>query len=379
MAFSLQNFIRTTQTRDGSPRFVITLSAPASALIAAILIVIVAWCFFMGFMVGRGQNPEKHLEEIAAIVGQAKNDESAAPQGDAKPGDAGTAEDQNGENAQAKDKSQPDAQASPDGQPDQGAGDQQAALFGQLCVKEGMAKNTYGTGCFMLMNTGEKAVKSENGLLTTIACGPTGEVNYALEGAVFMAGASIQWLRDEMKLINDAYDSEYFATKVQNTNGVYVVPAFTGLGAPYWDPYARGAIFGLTRGVNANHIIRATLESIAYQTRDVLEAMQADSGIRLHALRVDGGAVANNFLMQFQSDILGTRVERPEVREVTALGAAYLAGLAVGFWQNLDELQEKAVIEREFRPGIETTERNYRYAGWKKAVKRAMAWEEHDE
>ena len=259
------------------------------------------------------------------------------------------------------------------------AGDQQAALFGQLCVKEGMAKNTYGTGCFMLMNTGEKAVKSENGLLTTIACGPRGEVNYALEGAVFMAGASIQWLRDEMKLISDAFDSEYFATKVKDTNGVYVVPAFTGLGAPYWDPYARGAIFGLTRGVNSNHIIRATLESIAYQTRDVLEAMQADSGIRLHALRVDGGAVANNFLMQFQSDILGTRVERPEVREVTALGAAYLAGLAVGFWQNLDELQEKAVIEREFRPGIETTERNFRYSGWKKAVKRAMAWEDHDE
>ena len=259
------------------------------------------------------------------------------------------------------------------------AGDQQAALFGQGCFSSGDAKNTYGTGCFLLMNTGETPCESRNGLLTTIACGPTGEVNYALEGAVFMAGASIQWLRDEMKLINDAYDSEYFATKVQNTNGVYVVPAFTGLGAPYWDPYARGAIFGLTRGVNANHIIRATLESIAYQTRDVLEAMQADSGIRLHALRVDGGAVANNFLMQFQSDILGTRVERPEVREVTALGAAYLAGLAVGFWQNLDELQEKAVIEREFRPGIETTERNYRYAGWKKAVKRAMAWEEHDE
>lgn len=255
----------------------------------------------------------------------------------------------------------------------------QAALFGQLCVKEGMAKNTYGTGCFMLMNTGEKAVTSTHGLLTTIACGPRGEVNYALEGAVFMAGASIQWLRDEMKLISDAFDSEYFATKVKDTNGVYVVPAFTGLGAPYWDPYARGAIFGLTRGVNSNHIIRATLESIAFQTRDVLEAMQADSGIRLHALRVDGGAVANNFLMQFQSDILGTRVERPEVREVTALGAAYLAGLAVGFWQNLDELQEKAVIEREFRPGIETTERNYRYSGWKKAVKRALAWEEHDE
>ncbi|XPE46071.1 glycerol kinase GlpK [Shigella flexneri] len=245
-------------------------------------------------------------------------------------------------------------------------------------LKKGWRKH-HGTGCFMLMNTGEKAVKSENGLLTTIACGPRGEVNYALEGAVFMAGASIQWLRDEMKLISDAFDSEYFATKVKNTNGVYVVPAFTGLGAPYWDPYARGAIFGLTRGVNSNHIIRATLESIAYQTRDVLEAMQADSGIRLHALRVDGGAVANNFLMQFQSDILGTRVERPEVREVTALGAAYLAGLAVGFWQNLDELQEKAVIEREFRPGIETTERNYRYSGWKKAVKRALAWEEHDE
>ncbi|XNM74616.1 FGGY-family carbohydrate kinase [Escherichia coli] len=205
-------------------------------------------------------------------------------------------------------------------------------------------------------------------------------MNYALEGAVFMAGASIQWLRDEMKLINDAYDSEYFATKVQNTNGVYVVPAFTGLGAPYWDPYARGAIFGLTRGVNANHIIRATLESIAYQTRDVLEAMQADSGIRLHALRVDGGAVANNFRRSSSPIFSAPRVERPEVREVTALGAAVsLAGLAVGFWQNLDELQEKAVIEREFRPGIETTERNYRYAGWKKAVKRAMAWEEHDE
>mgnify|MGYP002169064468 CR=1 FL=1 len=201
-------------------------------------------------------------------------------------------------------------------------GDQPGALFGQGCFESGQAKNTYGTGCFMLMNTGEKAVTSTHGLLTTIACGPRGEVNYALEGAVFMAGASIQWLRDEMKLISDAFDSEYFATKVKDTNGVYVVPAFTGLGAPYWDPYARGAIFGLTRGVNSNHIIRATLESIAFQTRDVLEAMQADSGIRLHALRVDGGAVANNFLMQFQSDILGTRVERPEVREVTALGAA---------------------------------------------------------
>lgn len=199
------------------------------------------------------------------------------------------------------------------------------------CVLNQDGKNTYGTGCFLLLNTGETAVRSNHGLLTTIACGPKGEVNYALEGAVFVGGASIQWLRDELKLIDESTDSEYFATKVKDSNGVYVVPAFTGLGAPYWDPYARGAIFGLTRGANRNHIIRATLESIAYQTRDVLDAMQADSGERLKALRVDGGAVANNFLMQFQSDILGTPVERPEVRESTALGAAYLAGLAVGF------------------------------------------------
>ena len=260
------------------------------------------------------------------------------------------------------------------------AGDQQAALFGQLCVKEGMAKNTYGTGCFMLMNTGEKAVKSENGLLTTIACGPTGEVNYALEGAVFMAGASIQWLRDEMKLINDAYDSEYFATKVTKHQWCVCGAGLYRAGcALLGSVCTRGDFRPDPWGERVTTLYALTLESIAYQTRDVLEAMQADSGIRLHALRVDGGAVANNFLMQFQSDILGTRVERPEVREVTALGAAYLAGLAVGFWQNLDELQEKAVIEREFRPGIETTERNYRYAGWKKAVKRAMAWEEHDE
>ncbi|EPQ5228613.1 glycerol kinase GlpK [Providencia huaxiensis] len=256
------------------------------------------------------------------------------------------------------------------------AGDQQAALYGQLCVKPGMAKNTYGTGCFLLLNTGETAVRSNHGLLTTIACGPKGEVNYALEGAVFVGGASIQWLRDELKLIDESTDSEYFATKVKDSNGVYVVPAFTGLGAPYWDPYARGAIFGLTRGANRNHIIRATLESIAYQTRDVLDAMQADSGERLKALRVDGGAVANNFLMQFQSDILGTPVERPEVRESTALGAAYLAGLAVGFWSNLDELQSKATIERVFKPGIETTERNFKYEGWKKAVARAQEWED---
>ena len=190
-------------------------------------------------------------------------------------------------------------------------------------------------------------------------------MNYALEGAVFIGGASIQWLRDELKLISDAADSEYFATKVKDSSGVYVVPAFTGLGAPYWDPYARGAIFGLTRGTNSNHIIRATLESIAFQTRDVLDAMQADANTRLQSLRVDGGAVANNLLMQFQSDILGTRVERPEVRESTALGAAFLAGLAIGYWNDLDEVKSKAVIEREFRPSIETTERNYRYSGWK--------------
>ncbi|MGL4487543.1 MAG: glycerol kinase GlpK [Yersinia sp. (in: enterobacteria)] len=259
------------------------------------------------------------------------------------------------------------------------AGDQQAALFGQLCVQPGMAKNTYGTGCFLLMNTGTEAVQSTHGLLTTIACGPRGEVNYALEGAVFIGGASVQWLRDELKMISDATDSEYFATKVKDSNGVYVVPAFTGLGAPYWDPYARGAIFGLTRGVNNNHIIRATLESIAYQTRDVLDAMQADAGERLKSLRVDGGAVANNFLMQFQADILGTRVERPVVRESTALGAAFLAGLAIGFWNDLNEVKSKARIEREFRPGIETTERDVRYRGWKKAVARAQAWEQHEE
>ena len=216
------------------------------------------------------------------------------------------------------------------------AGDQQAALYGQMCVEAGQAKNTYGTGCFLLMNTGQEKVTSKNGLLTTLACGPKGEPAYALEGAVFMGGASIQWLRDEMKLLAGAEDSEYFATKVDSSNGVYVVPAFTGLGAPYWDAYARGTIVGLTRGVNSNHIIRATLEGIAYQTRDVLDAMQADSGIKLAKLRVDGGAVANNFLMQFQSDVLDTEVHRPEVTEVTALGAAYLAGLAVGFWDSID-------------------------------------------
>ncbi|OCH13580.1 MULTISPECIES: glycerol kinase GlpK [unclassified Aliivibrio] len=260
------------------------------------------------------------------------------------------------------------------------AGDQQAALYGQMCVEQGQAKNTYGTGCFLLMNTGKEKVTSRNGLLTTLACGPRGEASYALEGAVFMGGASIQWLRDEMKLLADAKDSEYFATKVDSSNGVYVVPAFTGLGAPYWDAYARGTIVGLTRGCGSNHIIRATLESIAYQTRDVIDAMQADSGIKLSALRVDGGAVANNFLMQFQSDVLDVAVHRPQVTEVTALGAAYLAGLAVGFWGSLDELAGKAVIDRSFEPHHDEEKRNQRYRGWKRAVKCAQSWAEmHDE
>ncbi|TOI74903.1 glycerol kinase GlpK [Vibrio parahaemolyticus] len=260
------------------------------------------------------------------------------------------------------------------------AGDQQAALYGQMCVEAGQAKNTYGTGCFLLMNTGQEKVTSKNGLLTTLACGPKGEPAYALEGAVFMGGASIQWLRDELKILNGAEDSEYFATKVDTSNDVYVVPAFTGLGAPYWDAYARGTIVGLTRGVNSNHIIRATLEGIAYQTRDVLDAMQADSGIKLANLRVDGGAVANNFLMQFQSDVLNTEVHRPQVTEVTALGAAYLAGLAVGYWNSIDELQDKAVLDRTFEPHDDEEKRNRRYKGWKRAVKCAQTWSElHDE
>ncbi|MFD2176603.1 glycerol kinase GlpK [Veronia pacifica] len=254
------------------------------------------------------------------------------------------------------------------------AGDQQAALYGQMCVSAGQAKNTYGTGCFLLMNTGKEKVTSTHGLLTTLACGADGSPAYALEGAVFMGGASIQWLRDEMKLLDDAKDSEYFATKVDSSNGVYVVPAFTGLGAPYWDAYARGTIVGLTRGVNANHIIRATLEGIAYQTRDVLDAMQADSGIQLSALRVDGGAVANNFLMQFQSDVLNTDVHRPEVTEVTALGAAYLAGLAVGFWDSIDELKDKAVLNKTFTPNGDEDKRQRRYKGWKRAIKCAQSW-----
>ena len=256
------------------------------------------------------------------------------------------------------------------------AGDQQAALFGQACYSPGMAKNTYGTGCFMLMLTGEKLVHSENGLLTTIAWGINNKVEYALEGSIFIAGAAIQWLRDGLKIIYDAKDSEYFATKVEDSLGVYVVPAFVGLGAPYWDMYARGAILGLTRGTTRNHIIRATLESIAYQTRDVLELMRNECGIDLCDLRVDGGACANNFLMQFQADILGVPVERPEIIETTALGAAYLAGLAVGFWKDQSMIAERRKVNRKFTPGMNEDKRKELYDNWKKAVKRAMHWEE---
>lgn len=260
------------------------------------------------------------------------------------------------------------------------AGDQQAALYGHLCVNSGQAKNTYGTGCFLLMHTGDKAIESKNGLLTTIACNAKGEPEYALEGSVFIGGAAIQWIRDELKLVYDSADSEYFAEKEDNSSGIYVVPAFTGLGAPYWDPYARGAILGLTRGTNRNHIVRATLESIAYQSRDVLDAMQSDAGDKLKSLRVDGGATANNFLMQFQADLLDTPVERPVVKEVTALGAAYLAGLATGFWKDLEDLRGKAEIERTFIPNpAQRTKRDQRYKGWKKAVKRVLDWERDDE
>ncbi|MFW5718856.1 MAG: glycerol kinase GlpK [Halanaerobium sp.] len=256
------------------------------------------------------------------------------------------------------------------------AGDQQAATFGQVCYEKGTAKNTYGTGCFMLMNTGEKAVKSENGLLTTIAYGVDGKVNYALEGSIFIAGAAIQWLRDEMKLIDSAPESEEHAKKVDDTGGVYVVPAFAGLGAPYWDMYARGTIVGLTRGSSRNHIIRATLESIAYQSRDVLEAMEADSGIELKKMRVDGGAAMNDFLMQFQADILGSEVERPEINETTALGAAYLAGLAVGFWENKEELIQKWKKDKDFKSKMTEDKREKLYKGWKKAVERSKDWSE---
>lgn len=254
------------------------------------------------------------------------------------------------------------------------AGDQQAAVFGHCCFEKGMVKNTYGTGCFMLMNTGEKAVLSEHGLLTTIAYGINEKVCYALEGSIFVAGASVQWLRDELKLVDSASDTEYFAQKVKDTNGVYVVPAFTGLGAPYWDMYARGVIVGLTRGASKAHIIRATLESIAYQTKDVLDAMEADSKINLKALRVDGGAATNTFLMQFQSDILGILVEKPVINETTALGAAYLAGLAISYWKNQDELVEKWKKDRIYTPNMDSTYKDKLYKGWKRAVERAKNW-----
>lgn len=254
------------------------------------------------------------------------------------------------------------------------AGDQQSALFGQTCFHAGEAKNTYGTGCFLLMNTGEKPVFSKNGLVTTIAWGIDGKVNYALEGSIFVAGAAIQWLRDEMRLIDSAADCEYMAQKVKDTNGCYVVPAFTGLGAPYWDQYARGTIVGITRGVNKYHVIRATVESLAYQVHDVLNAMEADSGIELSALKVDGGASANNFLMQTQADLIGAPVKRPACIETTAMGAAYLAGLAVGYWKNKEDVVKNWAIDQTFEPEIAAEEREKRVKGWKKAVKYAFDW-----
>lgn len=254
------------------------------------------------------------------------------------------------------------------------AGDQQAALFGQTCFNPGEAKNTYGTGCFMLMNTGEKPVFSKNGLVTTIAWGLDGKVNYALEGSIFVAGAAIQWLRDEMRLIDSSPDSEYMANKVKDTNGCYVVPAFTGLGAPHWDQYARGTIVGITRGVNKYHIIRATLDSLCYQTNDVLKAMEADSGIRLAALKVDGGASANNYLMQTQSDIINAPVQRPQCIETTAMGAAYLAGLAVGYWKSKEDVIKNWAIDRTFEPAICDKKRKEMVDGWDKAVKYSFGW-----
>ncbi len=258
------------------------------------------------------------------------------------------------------------------------AGDQQAALFGQTCFTPGEAKNTYGTGCFLLMNTGEKPVYSKNGLVTTIAWGLDGKVTYALEGSIFVAGAAIQWLRDEMRLIDSAADSEYMAKKVKDTNGCYVVPAFAGLGAPYWDQYARGTIVGLTRGVNKYHIIRATLESLAYQVNDVLTAMQADSDITLGELRIDGGASANDFLAQTQANLSNAPVKRPRCVETTAMGAAYLAGLAVGYWQTKEDVVKNWVIDRTFMPAIEEQERQKRLKGWKKAVSYAFDWAKED-
>ncbi len=254
------------------------------------------------------------------------------------------------------------------------AGDQQAALFGQTCFEAGEAKNTYGTGCFLLMNTGETPVFSENGLVTTIAWGLDGKVTYALEGSIFVAGAAIQWLRDELRLINTAAESELLAEQVEDTNGCYVVPAFTGLGAPHWDQYARGTIVGLTRGVNRYHIVRATLESLAYQVNDVLSAMKADSGILLSSLKVDGGASANNFLMQVQADIINAPVNRPSCVETTAMGAAYLAGLTVGYWESKEDVIQNWSIDRTFEPMLPEEERVKKIKGWEKAVKYAFGW-----
>ena len=259
------------------------------------------------------------------------------------------------------------------------AGDQQAALFGQTCFNPGEAKNTYGTGCFMLMNTGETPVYSKNGLVTTIAWGLDGKVNYALEGSIFVAGASIQWLRDELRIIESAADSEYMAKKVKDTNGCYVVPAFTGLGAPYWDQYARGTIVGLSRGINKYHIIRATLESIGYQVNDVLHAMKADSGIDLAALKVDGGASANDFLMQFQSDIINAPVKRPSCVETTAMGAAYLAGLAVGYWNSKEDVIKNWAVDKIFSPIMGEDERERKIKGWNKAVKYSFGWAKEED
>lgn len=254
------------------------------------------------------------------------------------------------------------------------AGDQQAALFGQTCYDAGTAKNTYGTGCFLLMNTGEKAVDSKNGLLTTIAWGINGKVEYALEGSIFIAGAAIQWLRDQMRMIKTAPQSEEYAVKVKDTNGVYLVPAFVGLGAPYWDPYARGTVVGITRGTKKEHFIRAALESLAYQTYDVLKAMEEDSGIELKALKVDGGACTNDFLMQFQSDILNVKVDRPKVIETTALGAAYLSGLAVGYWKDQKEVSENWAVSKTFKPNMSEEKRKQLLDGWHEAVKRSRNW-----
>ena len=256
------------------------------------------------------------------------------------------------------------------------AGDQQAALFGQTAFNKGEAKNTYGTGCFLLMNTGEELVESKEGLLTTIAIGIENKVQYALEGSVFVGGAVIQWLRDELKLISDASDSEYFASKVKDNGGVYLVPAFVGLGAPYWDMYARGTIFGLTRGTNKNHIIRAALESIAYQSKEVMETMEKESNIKIKRLKVDGGASRNKLLMQFQSDIMNIEVSRPIITETTALGAAYLAGLAVGFWKDRNELSKGWYESERYYPNMAEEEINKLYSKWKKAVERSLGWEE---